>query len=244
MGRLKAFFGTLSLLIAGALVVLATPQPLFAHQMTYGRFQIWSDRPIDEAAAETVLADAQGRIAKSGLYTADQTFRLFVCNDNWKLALYSQHFTGTVGGVADTWFTRNIYLRRVDWAANQIIPPGGWMYDRADRPLSYYVAHEATHVMESRALGRLAMLSHPQWMNEGYADYVGKAGQFDQAANLALLRAGDPKLDYAKSGLYRRFHLEVAYELDHRRLTAKQLFALKTPEAKVLADLSADPTFR
>ena len=43
--------------------------------------------------------------------------------------------------------------------------------------------------MESRAFGRGSSLRYPAWLNEGYADYVAKAGDFDMAANARALRA-------------------------------------------------------
>lgn len=231
--------GTLSVI----LMVLAIPQPLFAHQMTYGRYHLWSDRPIDEPAARRVLDDAQRRISKSELYTPNQQFRIFLCNDNWRLLLFSQRLSGAMGGVADFWLTRNIYLRQSDLATNRLIPTHGWIISMSDRTLSYYLAHEATHILESRALGPLNYGFTPRWLIEGYADYVGKGGTFDVAENLAALRAGAQEMDPKASGLYRRYHLAVAYQLDHKHLTARQMFAAKTAEPGVLADLRSDPTF-
>lgn len=240
--RLRDFGVLLAGVVILALTVLAFPQPLYAHHMTYGRYQVWSDRPIDAGAAQHVLDDAQLRISKSAFYSPDQQFRIFVCNDNWRLALYSQRLSGAMGGVADGWLTRNIYLREADFATNRLIPPSR-KADMTGRSLSYYVAHEATHVMESRALGRLAVVRYPVWMMEGYADYVGKGGQFDVAANIEALKSGKPEMDPLQSGLYRRYHLAVAYSLDHKAMTAHQMFAAKTSEPSVLADLRSDPTF-
>lgn len=242
---MKWFKLVAALLVLGAsslLAVLATPQPLFAHQMTYGRYQLWSDRPIPAAGAQAVLDDAEVRIRRSELFTPGQTFRIFICNDEWRLALYSQQGSGRMGGVADTWLGRNIFLRRSDLSTNRLIPPTADA-PMADRPLSYYVAHEATHIMESRAFGRLALLLRPRWVNEGYADYVGKADRFDVAENLRLLKARDPQLDFAKSGLYRRYHLEVAYLINHKGWTARRLMSAPPDEAEVLAALKSDPTF-
>ena len=243
MHWLKRAVTAFALLVAVGLMVLATPRFLFAYQIVHGPFHVWSDRPIDARSSERVLDDALARLAKSDLYTPDQRFQIFICNDSWKLALYSQRFNGRIGGVADGWLTQNVYLRQANFETNQIVPPGSWMYDRSDRPLSYYIAHETTHILEARAFGRFSSLYYPVWLTEGYADYVGKGGQFDLADNLRLLRSGDPLLDPTASGLYRRYHLAVAYELEHRRSTARDMFAARAPEARVLADLQHDSTF-
>ncbi len=242
MSALQRLAFAVTAAVALGLVILMFPQPLFAYQMTYGRYYLWSDRPIDETAARRVLDDAQARIARSEFYTPDQKFRVFVCNDNWRLVLYSQRLSGAMGGMADGWLTRNIYLREADFATNRLIPPSR-KADMSGRSLSYYVAHEATHVMESRALGRMAAVQYPVWMMEGYADYVGKGGAFNIVENLAALKSGNPEMDPLHSGLYRRYHLAVAYELDHKGLRARDMFAAKTPEPAVLAALRSDPTF-
>lgn len=228
------------LIVAAGLVVLCTPQPLFAHHLTYGRYQVWSDRPI-EPEIEGVLDDVTRRISRSAIYSPDERFRIFICNDPWRLTLYSQRFSGRMAGAADTALTRNVYIRRADIPSNRLIPIGGWSPEKmADRPLSYYLAHELTHVMESRAFGRGSSLRYPGWLNEGYADYVAKAGQFDMAENARALRAGAFAMDPKASGLYRRHHLEVAYLLDRQGMTIGQLYADPPDELKLRARIMAD----
>ncbi len=223
-----------------SLAVLAFPQPLFAHYTTHGNFEVWSDRPIDPGI-RFVLDDATRRLRTSELYQPTQTFRVFICNSSWRLALYSQRFSAQMGGQADTWLTRNIYVREADIARNSIHSPGpGPISDAAQRPLSYYIAHEATHVMTSTAFGRFATLTQPLWLVEGYADYVGKGGDFDFAENRTLLRADDPRLDYARSGLYRRFHLTVALLIDKKGQRVATLFADPPAEADLLKLLRSD----
>lgn len=243
MRPIRIILGLGVCLLFSALLVLAFPDPWFGHRVKSGRFEVLSDQPLDPAAVSAVLADVERRIRRSAIFTPDQTFRLFVCNDLWKFYVFSQRGRSNAGAVADGWLTRNVYFRPVDFARNQIIPPTSWMYDRSDRPLSYFIAHEVAHIMVSRRFGRLSAVRHPAWLNEGYADYVGKGGQFDVPGNLALLKAGDPLLDPARSGLYRRYHLAVAYELDHRRQTLEQVFSANRPEAAVLTELKSDSTF-
>ena len=230
-----------ALAVVAGLIVLCTPQPLFAYHQTHGRYQVWSDRPI-EPQITGVLADVTRRISRSAIYSPDQRFRIFICNDQWRLALYSERFSGGMGGVADTAFTRNVYIRRADIPRNRLIPPRGWKATMRDRPLSYYLAHELTHVMESRAFGRGSSVRYPNWLNEGYADYIGKGGQFDMAKNAADLRAGVREMDPKASGLYRRYHLEVAYLLDRQGLTIRELYADPPDEAALRARIIADPS--
>lgn len=228
------------LVVGAALAVLCTPQPLFAHHLSYGRYQVWSDRPIAPEISG-VLDDVTRRISRSAIWSPEQRFRIFICNDPWRLALYSQRFSAGMGGVADTGFTRNVYIRQADIPRNRLIPPSGWKAAKmADRPLSYYIAHELAHVMESRAFGRGSALRYPAWVNEGYADYVAKAGRFDLAQNAADLRAGALAMNPAASGLYRRHHLEVAYLLDRQGMSIRQLYADPPDEPALRARIIAD----
>lgn len=239
--RIGLAAGVLSILLVG-LVVLAFPQPLFAYQHRYRNYHVWSDRPIDPAIT-SVLDDATRRLRTSELYNPRDEVRLFFCHDNWRLQLYSQRFSARMGGVTDTWLTRNIYLRASVVAENRIIPPDGVLYDAAVRPLSYFIAHEATHAMQSRAFGRLMNLRHPRWLTEGHADYVAKGGDFGYDVNRRLLVAGHPLLDPLRSGLYRRHHLLVAFLLDRKRLTLRAMFADSPREEDVLAAIKSSGDF-
>jgi hypothetical protein len=65
--------------------------------------------------------------------------------------LYGMKFSTRYGGVADVWLTRHVIIRASDIAANQIVPPGpGPIADARHRPLSYFIAHEITHIDLSR----------------------------------------------------------------------------------------------
>jgi hypothetical protein len=223
-------FGCVVATIAAAILY---PQPLFAHSKDYGTFSIYSDRPIGPAMAQ-VIDDAERRLRSSELYRADERFRVFICNEPWRLFLLARDMS--VGGMAETLFTRNIYIREADIAANRVLIGDAVLADADARPLSYFVAHEAAHVMQSRRFGRLVALRFPRWLVEGHADLVAKAGDFDAASNRALLNQGDPLLaeDYARRGLYRRYHLMVLALMGATRQTAAELFAAPPPEQVAL----------
>ncbi len=227
--------GAAFLLLLGAYIaLLAFPQPLFGHSLSYGRYDIRSDRPIDPAI-RLVLNDAERRLRTSDLLGNSDRFRIFICNEPWRLRLFT--LSTQTGGVTDGTLTRNIFLREVHIASNRLVPPSGELADAAERPLSYFIAHEAVHVMQSRAFGRPLALRYPPWLKEGHADLVAKGGAFAIQENLRLLAAGDPRLDPAQSGLYRRYHLMVAYLLAQPGVTTQSLFANPPDEAAVLARL-------
>ena len=104
-----------------------------------------------------------------------------------------------------------------------------------DRTLDYFAAHEIIHQLTGQALGPISYFQLPQWVREGYADYVGKgdAFRYDEAKRAFL--AGAPEMDWNKSGLYRRFHLLVAYMLDHQHWSVERLLKNPPPQAAVEA---------
>lgn len=225
---------------ASVAAVLLHPQPLFAYSADYGAFTVHSDRPIDPAMAR-VIEDAERRLRSSDLYRRGETFRVFVCNAPWRLLLLTR--SRSVGAATETVFTRNIYVREADAAANRVLIGKAALADAEVRPLSYFVAHEAAHVIQSRRFGRLMGLRAPRWLVEGHADLVAKAGDFDAAENRALLNAGDRRLadESGRGGLYRRYHLMVLSLIEQKGTSAAELFAAPPTEQAALRAARGEP---
>ena len=230
------------LLLLGAYVLAAAyPKPMFDYRFNYENYRVWSDQPIPDEIAE-VLDDVTRRLRTSSLHDRETPVEIFFCNEPWRLWLYGRSFTARAGGLAPVLLTRQVFIRASDIPANRIYTPtGGPLADAAQRPLSYYIAHEITHSDVSRHFGRTVVLRYPQWLLEGYADYVGKAGDFDFEENRALFAAGASALDHGRSGLYREFHLKVAYLLDKKGWTLQQVFANPPDEAELDTRLRAQP---
>lgn len=203
--------------------IQAYPVPVFNYSYHHGQFTVNSDRPIDPAI-DIVLDDAQRRLSTSSLLQETDHFRIFICNSRWRLSFFA--FNSGLGG-ATIYPTRNVFIRESDIAANKVVSPGTTpLLDENSRPLSYFIAHEATHVLELRHFGLITMLRSPRWLVEGYADHVAKAGDFDAAGNRELLRNGDPLLseETASRGLYRRYQLMVDKALNTPGSTIDALF--------------------
>lgn len=225
--------GAAALLIGLVVIPLLYPAPLFAHATSYGVFDIQSDRPIDPSMAR-VIGDAERRLRMSELFRREDRFRVYICHDRWRLLLFTR--STQVGGAVEP-VTRNIYLREVDARRNRLIGPDGEIADAKVRPLSYFIAHEAAHVLAGRRFGRLAFLRAPRWLNEGLADMIGKGGEFDVAENRARLLSGDPEMsaERARVGHYRRYHLMVAALIQEHGRSLAELFAAPPPESAALA---------
>lgn len=232
--HILAYAGAALIVLVLAYVLLAAnPEPMFKYRTTYQNYEVWSDRPIP-AGINNVLDDATRRLRTSVIHDSRTPVRIFFCNSPWRLWFYSGRFSTRLGGTAGGIVVENVIMRASDITANRIHSPGsGPIADADQRPLSYFIAHEVTHSDEARRFGRLMMLRYPQWLTEGYADYVGKGGDFDFDANHRQFIAGDGALDFSRSGLYREFHLKTAYMLDKKGMTLEQVFADPPSDAQL-----------
>lgn len=122
---------------------------------------------------------------------------------------------------------------------NCLIGPSGNRVS-GERTLDYFIAHEITHTLTGQAIGAIAYHRLPRWIREGYADYVGKGGTFDYADARRAFLAGDPKMDWARSGLYWRYHLLVAHLLDKRHWSVQRLLEEPIQQQEVEDSIRAE----
>lgn len=238
--RIKKYWKRITFLFFGLaisyLFLLTFPSVFFAYKIKHKQCTVYSDKPIDDNIT-FIIDDAIGRISKSELYDSTIHFSIFISNDIWRLQFFTQG-NKNVGAVTHYHLTRNIFFRPCDIVNNKIIPANEWYFANnpqafADRPLSYYFAHEMTHKLQSIYTGRFDF-SNPNWLTEGYADYIAKDGEFDFNENLKLWHYKAPELDPTK-GLYRLYHLKIAYLLDRQNKTIKEIYE-HTPTDKILTE--------
>ena len=232
----KKFFRSVLLILGTSvlyLIVLINPKPLFAHSFDYKNFSVHSDEEIPDAI-KYVLDDVLCRLKKSELYGETAAFNVYICNDNWRFKFFTRN--GNAGGVVNFPISPNIFIRKSDIEKNAIIPPGGWMYAMDERPLSYFIAHEATHSLQ-RKISPILPIQAPIHIVEGYADYIGKSPDFDYQRYKDLYEKNDFKMN-PKSGLYYRYHLYTAHLMDIEKMTFEEVLQeqpdLEQTLAKVL----------
>ena len=225
-------------LFGGYAALLSVPQPFFAHSVRAEDITLYSDRPLTEAATRKVLLSSLGKLTKSPLYAAHRGARVFICNERWREALFFNKHYG-VGGVSPYPFTTNVFLREASFADNRLISHRGFPVP-PPRTLDYYIAHELTHELTGRTVGPLRFYRMPQWIREGYADYVGKGDTFQYEEARQAFLSGVPEMDFARSGLYWRFQLLVSHLLDHQHWAVERLLDGPWPDqAAVEAEIRA-----
>lgn len=201
--------------------LLCFPQPFFHTSVQANNLKLYSDQSFPPEAGKRVLEAVEAKLAASPLYSTHDQHAAFVCNSRWRQRLFFNRNYG-VGGVNQYPLTTNVFLRDAVIEDDRLISPSGHIV-LGDRTLDYFIAHEITHTLTVRAVGWVAYYQLPQWVREGYADYVGKGTPFDYDGARRAFLAGAPEMDWKQSGLYVRYHLLVAYLLDKQHWTVQQL---------------------
>jgi len=194
-------------------VCLTNPQLLLKESYKYKNFTVHSDKAIP-VEIENVLDKALANLSRSELYTPDFQFRVNICHSNNLFTFFTRN--KNAGGVVNGILSDHAFIRECDIINNEIIPPGGWLLSRHDRPLSYFIAHELTHSLQSK-YDRFMILKTEHYIIEGYADYIAKSDSYNFEHYKNLLINND-KLMNPANGLYNRYHLYIAYLMDKKEM--------------------------
>lgn len=212
----------ITVLVCGILYLLflLSPEPFFRYRTTEGNITLYAEEPLPPNTPR-LLEEVSRLLGRSSLDDMSIHHRVFICKDQTMFGLLTRGRTN-LAGLCDDRFTRNVYIRPADIGASRLLPPPGWTREADDRPLSYFIAHEITHSLESHAAGRWN-LHIPVWLWEGYADYIG-TGPEDFNRYLELYREHSPIME-PSNGLYARYELYVMYLLDYAHRDIRSLMA-------------------
>src|SRR3954469_14373461 len=213
-------------------LLLTYPQPLFAYELRYAGIALHADRPIPGAMRAT-LERVRERLDRSPIAEPGHVQDVFICMSRWRFALFARN-NYRAGGIANVYIGQQVFLRESDMAHDRLISPSGQPV-AADRPLSYFIAHEIMHIEQGRRLGRLDYLRLPQWADDGYADFV--ARDIDLGRALRGFKSGARELDPGRSGLYLRYQLMVAYLIDKQHVDPLTLLTRPPERATVEGEL-------
>jgi hypothetical protein len=215
------------------LLVLCQPGLFFRYTFAQNRITLYSDEPIPATSATRVLEDVEKRLAGTPLsrHRPGRDIRVYFCNRGWRFILFA-NYRYRVGGLTYPPLTDNVFLRAVHLGTNRLVGSSGRDVP-GERTLSYFIAHEIMHVLIARELGAAGYTRLPTWKDDGYADYVAKGGDFAYERALGQLRSGDAELDPQRSGLYLRYHLLVAYLLDRKGISVREMLNREFDRARL-----------
>ena len=210
--RLNRATGVLALLYLGLQMF---PQVLFAHSVTADHITFYSRQPLP-ADITACAARARGLLQRSELASPEREEKVFLCDSPWLFSLLNP-LAGQSFAYAVPW-TDNVFIAQADVAAN-LAHSRAPIYNT--RPLSAVVAHEITHGLILRRVGRLRGMFLPAWIKEGYCDYVTGTGSFPEATGRYLMASG--RNDPSPSFRYFKDRQMVRYLLDEQHLSFAQL---------------------
>jgi hypothetical protein len=214
------------------IILLNYPNPLFTFDIQYKNFEIFSDRPIPKEI-NIVIDDAVKRLEYSELYKSNYRFKLYLCNEDWRFRFFTRN--KNAGGVVNFLFSPNIFIRENIIEKNQLVPPKTWNNPLTDRPLSYFIAHEATHSLQ-REYDKLLIFAAPIEVVEGYAEYIGKS-KTNNLDNLKENFADNSPSMNPKSGLYDKYNLYIRYLIEEKGYNFERIVQEQPDIEKSLEEL-------
>jgi hypothetical protein len=226
---------TLALLYAA---LLCFPQVLFGYNISEKGVTVYSRTPLPAETAARVDEDL-GLVGQSEVAQPGRHERVFVCNNPWLFRLFAPL---SASSFAISWpVTDNVFIAQAD-VAKDLATSAAEKHNR--RAFSGVLAHEITHGLIRRRLGLLRGVRLPNWVAEGYCDFVARESSFPEETGLHLLADGgdepSPSFRYfAWRQMVRHLIDDEHYSFDELVLRAGDLAAVK---AETIAGLKEQET--
>ena len=151
------------------------------------------------------------------------TYDVYLCDTPALFAFFTL-WHRNAGGFTDVYFSRNVWLRPSHVERDRLVGPSG-SEAAGDRTLTYFVAHEITHVMESRRLGRLGYYRPRGGSKRDTPTTSARVARSTSRLSSASSRPASRRSISRRSGLYLRYHLLVAELIDHQGMTPDALLS-------------------
>jgi hypothetical protein len=189
-------------------VLLAFPEPLFAHRIEEGPFLVYSRKPVSHALVAPHLRGAEERLSRSEIHRSGATHRVFVTGSMTLYRLLNGPYYGAIARNVE--LGNAIFLPDLDTEAGRVVH-----FDGRSAPLDEILAHEATHTFVQDRLGFLRALRLPFWKKEGYAQYVA-LNLFPFSAGARALADAEKHPSLSGGGPVPRHYLEAAFVWSYR----------------------------
>jgi hypothetical protein len=222
--RSEPILTVLAVLYAGLHVF---PQTLFAYSVAANDITIYSRAPLPPEAA-SCAARAAGLLKQSELAVLGRHERVFVCDSPWLFRLFHP---ASRAFAFSTPVTDNVFIAAADFSTDVAKRSGA---DFNTRSFSSVVAHEITHGLIRHRLGLWHGIRLPDWVAEGYCDYVARESSFPETEGLRLFASGQshPSMSYR----YFTYRQMVRYLVEHQRLTFSEVVARANEFAAVATE--------
>ena len=214
-------------LAAAYVLLLCFPQVLFAHQVTYKNFTVYSREPLDQNVY-AMLDKVEARLATSAINNTQVRPKIFLTNSQKLYSALSLYIgANSFGKGFGILPTNNVFINDADVAKDLVFRKAPSFNQRS---LSEVVAHEVTHLLVREKFGYVKNVTSPAWKREGYAEYVSGGTTIDYATGANLWKA-NPQND--RGYQYFKYYMLVKYLMDHEKLTVEQLFTRDFNQAEL-----------
>jgi len=217
------------------ILLLCFPQLLFAHELSYNNFKIYSPEPIDPNVT-AVLNKVEAKLASSPLKNDEVKPRVFLINNFRLYSMLSLYLGANSFAKGYAMLpTDNIFMNKSDIAKDLVFRNAS---ANNSRSFSGVIAHETTHLLIRKRFGYWRNLTMPAWKKEGYAEYVAGGSTLSYETGVKMWK--DNPTD-GTGYQYFKYYMLVKYLLEQEKISVDDLFnrdfEVASLEEKVLSTL-------
>jgi hypothetical protein len=221
--------------VAGYVLLLSFPQVLFAHELSYKTFTVFSREPVNKEIY-SVLDQAETKLSASPLNTSDVRPKILLTGSQGFYSALSLNLGGNSFGKGFALLpTNNVFINKADVSRDLVFRNAP---AHNQRSLSGVIAHEVTHLMIRKKVGYWRNITLPVWKREGYCEYVAGGTTLPYEVGVRMWKENPQD---GTGYQYFKYYLMVKYLLETEKLSVDDLFNkeidVTSLEAKVLSTL-------
>jgi len=221
--------------VVAYVLLLSFPQVLFAHEISYRSFTVYSREPLDQNIY-AVLDRVESRLATSQINSQEVKPKIFLTNGFSLYSLLSLYLgSNSFGKGYAVLPTSNIFINKSDTAKDLVFRNS---LANNERSLSGVIAHETTHLLIRKRFGYWRNLTMPAWKKEGYAEYVAGGSTLTYETGVKMWKENPQD---GTGYQYFKYYMLVKYLMEHDKLSVDDLFNrdidVRSLEEKVLKSL-------
>jgi hypothetical protein len=208
------------LLFAAAFVfLLVYPQVLFAHEVRYKNFTVYSRQPLDQNIY-AVLDKVEAQLSKSPINDTSVHPKIFLTNSQKLYSVLSLYLgSNSFGKGYPLLPTSNVFINETDASRDLVFRKAETGNQRS---LSGVLAHEITHLHIRKKFGYIKNITTPAWKKEGYAEYIAGGSTLDYETGVKMWKANPSD---GTGYQYFKYYLTVKYLIeDEKLITVDELF--------------------
>ena len=203
---------------AAFVFLLIYPQVLFANEVRYKNFTVYSREPLDQNIY-TVLDKVEQQLASSPINEATVKPKIFLTNSQKLYSLLSLYIgQNSFGKGYPLLPTYNIFINETDVSRDLVFRKAA---TGSQRSLSSVLSHEITHLHIRKKLGYVRNITLPTWKKEGFAEYAAGGSTLDYESGVRMWKASP---NDGTGYQYFKFHLLVKHLLENEKLSVDELF--------------------